>query len=726
MSLEDLYELSFSYYQAGNWAKAIEGFKQLGGESDSLAQNSMYLLGDAYLKTGQKANARNAFLFCASNSSNSKQREISMYNYAKLSYELGYQDVALTELQKFLQTYPNSEYNTEARELLVGVLAKTNNYKDALTLMDGLKSPTQNTRQVYPQILYGRATELINDGMLAQANELLTKAEKDANNRAVLPFIQFWKGEIAYRQNNIDDAIRYFFEYLKSSVVNGEVNPTNAKYNLGYSFLKKENYRQALGFFEQIVTTPKINSAPIEQDAYLRMADAYFMNRDYTTALSMYNKALDFSWPGGDYATFQKAMVAGVNNGKEKINLLSSISRKYPSSTLIPDANLEIANTYLAGEQFREAIPFLKNVVSDPNSSLKPKAYLKLGLAYYNIENNKEALTQYTALLQQYPNSPEADEALENAKVIYVEEGRTSKYVNFARNMGKDISTTQEDQLAYEEAEVQFNNGNFPAAARKFEDYLTRFPDGKYFLEALYYKSEIYFNQKDWPKAVAGYEVLGDKAPHKFGEKSLLQAARINFFDIKNYDRAEKYYSRLKDFASTQENKLEAMRGLLRSQYQLQKWNEAVANAKELLAQKSAGTDDKVLANMAIAKSYQASNQCELAITNYRNIVSLSQSAMGAEARYEIANCFFSQNRLPDAEKAAFEVINKSGSYETWVTRAYLLLGDVYFKQKDYFNAKATFQSVIDNAKLEDLRQEADRKLKAVEDEEKKESKVGT
>ena len=95
----------------------------------------MYLLGDAYLKTGQKANARNAFLFCASNSSNAKQREISMYNYAKLSYELGYQDVALTELQKFLQTYPSSEYNTEARELLVGVLANTNNYKDALALI---------------------------------------------------------------------------------------------------------------------------------------------------------------------------------------------------------------------------------------------------------------------------------------------------------------------------------------------------------------------------------------------------------------------------------------------------------------------------------------------------------------------------------------------------------------------------------------------------------------
>jgi lipopolysaccharide biosynthesis regulator YciM len=83
------------------------------------------------------------------------------------------------------------------------------------------------------------------------------------------------------------------------------------------------------------------------------------------------------------------------------------------------------------------------------------------------------------------------------------------------------------------------------------------------------------------------------------------------------------------------------------------------------------------------------------------------------------------QDRLSDAEKAAFEVVNKSGSYETWVTRAYMLLGDVYLKQKDYFNAKATFQSIVDNAKLEDLRQEADRKLKQTQEEERKNSKVG-
>ena len=723
----DLYELSYCYYRTKNWNKAIEGFKQLGGNGDSLSQNAMYLLGDAYLKTGQKTNARNAFLVCSKNSSNPSQKEISKYNYAKLSYELGYQDVALSELQDFLQKYPSSIYNKEAKELLVSVLANTNNYKDALNLTANLGNASESTKRLYARILYGRATELINDGLLLAANDMLDKALKDPNNASVLPFINFWKAEVSFRLNKTDDAIHYYFEYLKSGNIGGEANPTNAKYNLGYCFLKKENYRQAQGFFEQIVRTPQINSGSLEQDAYLRNADCFYMNRDFKTALAMYNKVLDFSWAASDYATFQKAMIAGVNNGNEKINLLNSVIRKFPSSGLIPDANMEIASTYLANEQFREAIPYLKNIISAPGTdALKPRAYLKAGIAYYNLNNSNEALNQYNALLKQYPNSAEAQDALENAKSIYVEQGRSSEYVNFAKSLGVDITNSQEDQLAYQEAEVQFNDGNFTDAVKKFEQYLSKFPDGKYSLEANYYKSEIYFNQKDWAKAAPGYEAVSDKAPNKFAEKSLLQAAHLNFFELKDFAKAEKYFIRLKDFASTQENKLEAMRGLLRCQYQLQQWGDAADNAKELLNQKSLSTDDKVMSNMAIAKSYQSNNQCETALQYFRIAASLSKAAYGAEARYEIANCLFQQNQLKDAEKAAFEVINKAGSYELWVTKAYLILGDIYYKEKDYFNAKATYKSIIDNAKIEDLRQQAQQKLNQVTDEESKSGKGGT
>jgi hypothetical protein len=58
------------------------------------------------------------------------------------------------------------------------------------------------------------------------------------------------------------------------------------------------------------------------------------------------------------------------------------------------------------------------------------------------------------------------------------------------------------------------------------------------------------------------------------------------------------------------------------------------------------------------------------------------------------------------------------------VTRSYILLGDLYFRQKDYFNAKATFQSIVDNSINSELKGEAQRKLNAVIDEESKSSKV--
>ena len=723
----DLYELSYCYYQTGNSTKAIDGFKQLGGKDDSLAQNSMYLLGDSYLKTGQKANARNAFLFCSMNSSNPKQKEISKFNYAKLSYELGYQDVALTELQGFLQQYPNSTYGKEARELLISVLAGTSNFKDALSMLDSLDHPSDNVRRLIPRVLYGRATELVNDGLLTVASDLLDRALREPNNGPVLPYIKFWKGEIAYRLSKIDDAIPYFVDYLKSGAVNGEVNPTDARYNLGYCFLKKENYHQAQGFFQQVDRNPRIGSSPLEQDAYVRDADCYYMNKDYKTAGTMYNKVVDLSWPASDYATFQKAMIAGVGNGRQKIDLLNSIMRRYPSSSLSPDVNMEIAGTYLAGEQYQEALPYLKNVLRSTDAdALKPKAYLQSGIAWYNLNNNQQALNQYDSLLRQYPNSPEAQDALDNAKTIYVEEGKTSDYVNFAKGMGISVSASQEDQLAYEEAEVQFNNGNFPGAEQRFETYLAKFPDGKYSLEANYYKSEIYFSQKEYAKAVVGYAAVADRAPNKFGEKSLLQAARLYFFNLKDYANAAKYYGKLKDFSSSAENRLEAMRGVLRSQYQLQQWPDAVANAKDLLNEKGISTDDRVLANMAIANSFKADNKCESALQYFRTAAGLTKSAYGAEARYQIADCLFKENQLKDAEKAAFEVANKSGSYEEWVTKSYLLLGDIYFAEKDYFNAKATYQSIVENAKIEDLRLQAQQKLAQVTAEENKGSKIDT
>ena len=100
----------------------------------------------------------------------------------------------------------------------------------------------------------------------------------------------------------------------------GEANERTVKYNLGYTYYRKENYPVAQTFFEPF-SNAALNSDPVTQDAYVRTADVYYMNRNYTQAKNMYDNVIGISWAAEDYATFQKAMIAGITSPSEKITL---------------------------------------------------------------------------------------------------------------------------------------------------------------------------------------------------------------------------------------------------------------------------------------------------------------------------------------------------------------------------------------------------------------------
>ncbi|MEO8711509.1 MAG: tetratricopeptide repeat protein [Parafilimonas sp.] len=726
VSREDLYELSYCYYDAAQYKKASDGFKELGGKQDTIAQNSMYLLGDSYLKLGNKSGARNAFLFCSLNSTDKQQKEVSKFNYGKLSVELGYTDVALTELRNFVSTYPNSEYATEAKELLVNVLSNTNNYADALNLIESLQSQSEIVKKAYPKILYGRAVELINDQQISQADDLLNRIFSADYNEAYLNYTNFWKGEIAYRTNEYDSAVYYLQAYLKNPSSYGEVSAMHARYTLGYAYLRQEDYNDALKSFQQVATSINSNSQALQTDAYLREADCYFMQKKFSTALQMYEAVINDQLPSSDYALYQKAVIAGANGQyAQKVSLLQSIQSRYPSSALVADVSMEVANTYLASEQYEAAIKPLNAIIASKNSdAFKPQAYLKLGVSYYNLKDNQNALNSFQKLISTYPNSPESDEAVAYVRDIFIDLQKPDDFVSFMQKNGKPVSYSEQDSITFITAQSAYSNRSYDNALQGFNNYLSKFPDGKYIVEVNYMMADIYNTKKDFPHAITYYNNVAQKAPNSYAEQSVLQAARISFFELKDYKQAEQYFEQLKTLASTPENKLESERGLLRCQYKLNEFTDAVANAQDLLQQKGIATDDKSMANMIIAKNYQNNNQLNEASDAYKTVISLGKSEYAAEARYRVAEILFQQNNLKEAEKAGFDVINKAGSYDYWITKAYILLGDVYLKEADYFNAEATLRSVVQNATDTQLKQEAQQKLDAVLAEKDKNSKV--
>ncbi|MVT11680.1 tetratricopeptide repeat protein [Chitinophaga tropicalis] len=724
---EDIYQLSYSYYQTGNFAKAINGFKQLSSEKDSLGQNSMYLLGDCYLRTNQKANARNAFAFCARNSTNAQQQEISRFNYGKLSYELGYQDAAITELTSFVSAYPQSAYTKEAREILVNLLMNTNNYRDALSIIEMIPEKNPTVLKAYQKVSYGRATELVNDQQLAEADRLLDVSLKNPYDKNISQLAHFWKAEIAMRQNRTDDAISHLNAYLTGGVPSsGEANAQTASYNMGYSLLKKEDYTRALQHFEAAQRTNGPNAGRIINDATLRSADCYYMLKDYTKALVLYDKIISNNEPGADYATYQKSIILGIQ-GKtnEKVNLLKQLGNKYPSSGFGNDADLEIANTYLADEKYNEAIPYLESVLKkQPNGPSAPRALLKLGLCYFNKDDEERAISYYRQVVEKFPNSPEADEALAAVKDIYVSQGKTDAYVALLKSTGQTVSVSAEDSLSYAAAENKFSNGDCAGATTAFNSYLQKFPNGQFVLPAQFYRSECAYNNKDYTGALPGYEFVLSKNNSLYAERAAQQAANINYYQVKNYEKARTYYLQLQDLSTTKENTFTATRGLLRSNYQLKRWDEVANYAEILLSSANISTDDQIIGHAYLGRAEQEQGQYDEAIKEHKIAAGLTKSEIGAEARYNIAYCLFQKNDLAEAEKAGFDVIKNTPGYELWVAKAYILLGDIYARQKDYFNAKATFQSIAENCQIAELKQEAREKLAKAEAEEKAASKI--
>ena len=399
--------------------------------------------------------------------------------------------------------------------------------------------------------------------------------------------------------------------------------------------------------------------------------------------------------------------------------------RKYPNSNLVPNANLEIASTFMADEKFKDAIPVLTAILNIATiAGLKPTAFLKLGLSYYNMNNNSQALKYYQQLIELYPLSAEADEALETIRNIYVEENKTVDYIDFMRKNGKNISISEADSLTFVAAELKYTANDFPAAIASFNHYLTQYSNGSYLLIANYLLGDCYYKNKEWDKALQAYNFVTDKGYNKYFENANLIAARINYFELKNYLSAKNNFNSLLQYTVSQDNQLEALRGLVRCNYLLKDYTLANEAAIKLLTQKGISTDDKSIAWLVLGKSQLINSDFKSAIASFKSCSLINKSAWGAESRYEIAHCLFLLGNYSDAEKAALATIKETGNYDFWLTSAYVLIGDIYMQQKDFFNAKATFQSVAKNSVIVELQNEAKQKFDHAIAEERLSSKI--
>lgn len=732
---EVLYELAFSYYRLEDWNQAIEKFKPLSNAQDSLGQTSMYLLGDCYLKMNDKSGARNAFGICSDMNFNSSQQEAAYFLNAKLSYELGDESIATQRLNSFLTKFPNSKFQKEAQTLLSSLLSRTSNYAEAFAVLNQMSQKDGEAWRIYQQVAVGRALQLIQNNDLSEANNTLNLSLQQPFNPEFEAIAYFWKGDIAYLEKHYEQSIQYSQDFIakakgrEASIhkISREATLQNAYMNIGYAYLELGNYAKAQSSFAAAQNN-RISgySDVLAADAILREADAQFMKEAYKPAMKLYNDALDAGIGNADYARYQIAMIHGIlGNHDEKRKTLNKIAQK-TNSKFKAEAQYELAVDEIENEKYSEAIPLLKDIVENQAYSDQIQSKAQFSLAYAYSQNNQldKAAESYVKYIDNYPSAEDRVAALEALKSIYILQNRPEAYADFlAKNKMPGVDEESVENAFYDAASQNFGDSKWKAATEAFGKYISRFPNGKYATKAYFYRAESYMHLQEKDAALNDYEQVLKAGWSEYAESAALLASELAFAK-EQYKRAFENYAELRGLAMNEQNLQTAYQGLMKTAFYQNNMQAAYQYADTLLQLPSLNKKTKVDALLYKGNALEVQEKYEDAQKVYEELALLKTGAASAEAQYRIANMAFKQKKWELAEDLAVKSARQANGQSYWEVKSYILLADVLKEQKDYFNAKATLQSVIKNAKEKDLVNEAKEKLKEVKNKEQENSKL--
>lgn len=713
---QDYFQLAVAQYSAGRYKESIPNFDRLEGANDTLAQEALYLAADAHLKLGEKEQARAAFQEAARKDGDPERASASIFNAAKLSHELGFHGVAIEEFRDFIMKFPESRNQTEAQELLADAFLRTRDFQSALETIESVPGKSKELEKALQKVAFFRGVELYQDGRFGEAKTRFEQSRQYPQDLNLDASALFWLGELAFRDKQYNQALDQHAEFLRMSngraEMPGGATVIASRYTSGYANMELKRYSKARPHFAEVASkwNPKSEDrfeSQVATDARLRLADCYYLSRDYARAEREYKRAVDNELTGSDYALYQRGIIKGLQGDlKGKAGVLRGIYQDYPESQYADDALYEIGNSQLVlGLDENARSTFETLLKEQPDGAYTSRTLLKLGLIHYNFEQYDESLAYYTQAAEDYKGSAESRDALNGIKDISVAKGQPEIYTSL-----ESIAASEKDSVTYDAAFSRYAMEDCDGAIMGFGRYLSEFPNGFFAEPAHFYRAECQYAAKNYTDALPDYEVVLQGKQGRFTETSLLKAARIAYFQDENYVKAVALYRDLYTLAEQEDHTYEALKGLVRANYYLKDYDQVLEFADDLQKAVEATSEEIVEATFYEAKAHEALGFSEKAYQRYGDVAAMSSNAFGVESRYQQAKIEFNRGNIKDAKATALRLVRETPAYAEWVVKSYILIADVFREQGDLVSARAALSSLLegydeDPALLEIIRQ---------------------
>ncbi len=675
----DYYELGFAYYNTGQYENATNSFKEITNMKDTLSQNAAYHMGDCYLKMGKLVQARRSFETASLYDFNPTIREDALFNFAQLCFELSLSpfNEAINAFSLYVKEYPNSIRVDQAYDYLLAAFTNTKNYAAAIEIIEKMPNRNPKINQAYQRLTYFRGLEYFTELKFNESIVMFDKSmEYSIYDKKISSLCYFWKAEANMRLENTDDAITQFKDFVNATGSVSLEEYGKAHYNLGYAYFDKKKYDLANSWFRKFEMQSNGKNSSLLNDALNRIGDCYYIDKDFEVAASYYKKATDIGQIETDYTLYQLALsFGGSKDYEKKIWSLRRLVNDYPESEYVGNAHFEIGRTYHTSLNMPDSAKYYYNrlINNYPNSSMKKAAMSSVGAIYFNERDFNKSLEMYKDVMAEYPNTEEASNANDMIREIYIEMDNPDEYIEYA---GDNISEDEQDEIMWLAAKKLYIDQKYNEALLSLTNYLTKFPNGVYYIEANYFKAELHYYFEEKNPALICYRVVANASRSTYTEESTIKAASI-LFDEENWTEAFEYYQKLYPIAENKSTKLLAAIGRLRCSYNLEDWDMVIAAAVDVIENEKANDEQKRESHYKMAKAYYTKDNNIRALGLFDALSKEVVSYEGAESKYRVAEINFKMNNDSIAENLVYDFAQMNSPQAYWIAKAYIIKKEI-------------------------------------------------
>lgn len=666
-----LYILGVEDYRQGEYDRALERLAPVSAQESAMGQSAYLYIGQCYLQQGNYQAATLALDKALRYDFDPAVQEAAYYNYAVARMQGGKVPFsnAVDVFEQFLSRYPNSSLAPQVEDYVISGYMNADNYSAALAAIDRIKKPSQSVLAARQGVVYMLGSRELQQGQAASAlGHFREAAASKYGSKDIAVESRLWEGECLYKQGDYKGAVGAYQSFLKQATKKN-ANRALAYYDLGYAQFAQKQFADALKSFTTAVETAgQRGQEGFEKqqlaDAYNRMADCRYYAHDFSGAAADYERALAENPMAGDYPMYQQGLMKGLRRDHAgKIATLSDMTRRFPSSALIPSALLEIGESYGELDQPDEAVKTYRRLADRfPSTAQGRQGLLLLAMTELNRGNRSEAVEAYKKVVVMYPTSEEARAAADDLRDVYTDTGRVADYVQFMRSVpnAPGIEMAEAAAMQLEAVERAMDQGRQQDAATLAQELISTYPDTPEAVKALATKADVEYRRGDTENALATYTELSQRA----STGADVNAARL---------------------------------GIMRSARDLGENDRALEAAEQLLASSTLSGAQLSEAQFVKAMALRDLNRGAEAVALWEQLASNTDDLNGTKAAYYLAQYHHDKGDEPLALKEVNALIEANPPHEYWVARAFILLSDVRRSQGNAFEADEYLRSLREN-----------------------------